>query len=613
MGAEILDWIEEQASDLYRTRAWRSQIARALFAWPRELSQILQGICHKITPEDLSSFLQDARMSTHKFRVVRRLREVVDSGSHEASHFAKSGFWILKACIPPDDRLLTDDIQSFAELLLLNKGHIDGIENQPVSTRTARSLHIRNSRDKHKKTIAPRRATLASLLSMLEDPSTTQVYLAFSTLRSLASAANTDSTGSKVWPTESLEELTLLKAYSSMIAYTPLQDMRGALFAENAPAPQGTKGFSEWITFLASTLCQVLSSVEYFYAPLISLVHEDPPFAEELLPVLIQAILQHECSPSSRKEALTSRQVLSEYFTRLLTSDTTTVPCRRVIVDTVLHLRYFSPPDTNDPLGFDKWLDIDFRLLSQSAVLCGAYTTALLFTELAAEYATGFTTNDAAVEQVLYEIYTHIDDPDGFYGIQTEDLYNYLLKRLHHENQWQKAFQFHGAALNTRTPDSIPVEGMLRSLHAFGLNHLAMNTLQNVTNLDDGFNLGSMTYDLGWRTETWDLPPCTSDTNANSIYLALRATHRERDRSAVETTVRRCLVEEMGRLRSLGDENTTEIREVARNILCLNEIRMWQRKQFQDKLREKRLDHLDIVNLSRIDQSVEYVQPELLW
>lgn len=610
MGGKILDWVEVQAARLHRTRAWRSQVVRALSAWPRELDETLQGICRKGAPEELSLFLQDTRISTNKFRVVRHLQEVAAGGMYDDSQFAKSDFWRLKACIPSEDRMLMDDVYSFAELLLLSKGRIDGIENRHIAARTTRSLHIRNFGDEVKRTMAARQAILVSLLAILEEPSAAQAHLAFLTLRSLASVASTDPTGSSAWPMEYSEELTLLKAYSSQIDSIALPDLGEAL--SQGDAMEGDKGFSSWVTFFATVLCRILSSIEPFYAPLITMMHEDPTFAEELLPVLIQAILQHERSANAQTRSYTFRQVISQYFTRLLSSDATSVSCHRVIVDTILHLRHFPPIDMDDPLGYDKWLEIDFTLLSQSATSCGAYTTALLFTELAAEHTADPVTNSVAVEQVLYEIYTHIDEPDGFYGIKTEDLYGFVLKRLHHENQWQKAFQFHGAALGTSTPDGVHVEGILRSLHAFGFNHLAMNTLQNLPGLDDSFNLGSMTYDLGWRTETWDLPVRSSDCTGMSIYLALRAVHRERDRIAVEMTVRRSLVEEMGRLRSLGEEDTTEIRQVARNLLCLNEIRLWQRKEFQDKFREKQLDHPVVSVLSQIDQGIECVLNALL-
>ena len=59
-----------------------------------------------------------------------------------------------------------------------------------------------------------------------------------------------------------------------------------------------------------------------------------------------------------------------------------------------------------DVLAHDKWL---------------AYTTALLFLELASEYQNS-ATEAYNTKRVLFEIYSHIDKPDGFYGIQTSEL-----------------------------------------------------------------------------------------------------------------------------------------------------------------------------------------------
>ncbi|KIP03419.1 hypothetical protein PHLGIDRAFT_77596 [Phlebiopsis gigantea 11061_1 CR5-6] len=606
-GSAILDWIESHIVDLYRVRRWRSQIIRALAAWPRELSEKLQSFSQKATLADLSQFLQDAPMSTNKFRVVRRLHQVAVSKSYEHEQFAKSDFWRLKACIPPEGLLSIDDVHSFAALLLSCRGHIDGLENENIITQSARTLHIRYSTEKSpeggsNRVLAPRQAILVSLLHMLESASASQVYLAFRTLRSLASATSVDTVGSGAWPKGLAEELNLLKAYSGQTTSSSPSDLREMLRSEEAIQPDSD--FAQWVTFIASTLCHPLSRIAPFYVPLISMVREDPSFAEEVLPVLVQTLLQLERSAPPQPDP--HKAVLSEYFSRLLLSDSTPVSRRHVIVDTVLHLRHFRPAGINDPLGHDKWLDIDYTLLSRSAVLCGAYTTGLLFTELAAENDMDPAAHSRTTEQVLYEIYTHVDEPDGFYGIETDDLYAHLLKRLHHEHQWQKAFQFHGAALNTRQPVNVNAEGMLQSLHAFGFNNLAMTTLQALPELDDNLDLGPMTYNLGWRTETWDLPAQTPDGGGLSLYLALRAVHRERDDLVVSQVVHQSLLGEMGRLRSLGDENTTEIREVAQNLLCLNEIRSWQLSGVQDKLRRKHLDISSMTDLSQVDQNVEY-------
>jgi serine-protein kinase ATM len=610
MGKEVMEWVEKQVEGVYSIRHLRKAAVKALSAWPRDLNDTLKQISERTGPEDVSSFLRDDRISTNKFRMVRRLRRLMEDGYCEESQFARSDFWRLKACIPPQDRLLVDDIHSFTELLLINKGHIDGLENEHSTAPTTRSRHLRQFKKMTSQTgvtgvetLPQRRAILISLLLMLDDPSASQVYLAFRTLRSLASIGSTDAAGSISWPKEYHAELSLLKAYSDTPPSISPFDLREVLSSE--VATKSMHDPSQWMTFLADALCRVLSIMEPFYLPLLPMLQEDQHFAEEVIPVLVHVLLHREKLQETPSEPTTVREVLSEYFTRVLASNSASTPCRRAVVDTVLHLRYFDQPQTSDPLAYNHWLDIDFVLLSQGAIFCGAYTTALLFIELVPRNADRSQADQIIIEQVLYEIYSHIDEPDGFYAIETQDLDGSLLKRFHHENQWQKAFQFHGAALITRSPETADVAGVLQSLHAFGFEHLAMTTLRNTAEIDDSLNSDAMTYDLGWRTETWDLPEHAMHNKGMSLYLALRAVHRERDGEAISAVVQRSLFREMDRLRMLGDENTTEIREVAQNLLCLNEIRHWQNPDLQTKFREKNLDFATLAQLRHIDQDVE--------
>ncbi|KAF9006180.1 hypothetical protein BDQ17DRAFT_336266 [Cyathus striatus] len=101
----------------------------------------------------------------------------------------------------------------------------------------------------------------------------------------------------------------------------------------------------------------------------------------------------------------------------------------------------------------------------------------------------------------------------------------------------------------------------MRSFHSFGFDRLAIDTLQSsYRNTDDLSVPSSMTYRLGWRTETWDLPAQTQYTSGASLYQCLRAIYRERDQTAVDSEVRQALCREMSRLRDLGPENIIEIR-----------------------------------------------------
>jgi ataxia telangiectasia mutated family protein len=241
-------------------------------------------------------------------------------------------------------------------------------------------------------------------------------------------------------------------------------------------------------------------------------------------------------------------------------------------------------------------------LLASKAIVCGVYTTALLFLELAVEYAGDVAADDRAAEQILYDIYSHIDEPDGFYGIKTQDLHQFLIKRFHHEKQWEKAFRFHSAALEAGSTATRETDGLLQSFHSFGFNRLAIDTLQS-SSFGTGatFNSPSMNYRLGWRTETWDLPDCKGEQSPGApLYLALRAVYRERNPRIVQNVVHSAISEEMGRIRGLGSENLAEIRDATQTLMCLNQVAQWFHPTHQDRLASRHVDisqWADFINL----------------
>lgn len=294
-------------------------------------------------------------------------------------------------------------------------------------------------------------------------------------------------------------------------------------------------------------------------------------FAEPALPILVHSVLQIDFPRQSANRNDSYSTVLSQYFTSILSSESANTSCIKCIVDVVLYLCQCRPPEVKDPLAYDKWLNLDLLLLSRNAISCGAYTTALLFLELAAEHSDSIEDGSANTERILFDIYrnySHIDEPDGFYGIKTHDHRNFLVKRFHHEKQWDKAFRFHGASLEAGDNDPTEAEGVLQSLHSFGIHNFAIKALQNTTGLKSVPNSSEMSYHLGWCTETWDLPGKAEESHLGApLHHALRAIYRERDPGS------NSIYDQMSQLRALGDENLVEIRRVAQNLMCLYQVR----------------------------------------
>ncbi|KAJ7504364.1 hypothetical protein B0H11DRAFT_513652 [Mycena galericulata] len=598
LGKDLTAWIDGQVLILsaVKSKTLKASLIRALSAWPHTPSAQLAELSRSITYANLSTVLSDPSIVSNKFRLVRQLRDHVNAEDPDAAQFAETDFWRLRECIPSSEQLQDEDIDAFAGLLVIHQGRISSFGSEQLSIRGKQRRDASSG-------ASPQNWIVHVLLTMLEANDPSQVHVAYQTLRSVMSVSA--QSVSAHLPLEYQDELQYLQAYRRTPKTRPARSFEELL----TDAYLDSIGdFPRWVGMIATLLSDILSVAEPFYAQLTLILQSDPTFTEQTLPVLVHSILESERSaagPNPSKQPLSDfpcRKTLSDYFAAVLKSGHASIPCVRSIVDIFLHLRNFTPQvekdlaKTNhkkaDALAYDKWLAVDYTLLSRNSIACGAYTTSLLFLELAAEYSSGATAEDQAVEQILYEIYSHIDEPDGFYGIKTQDLHQFLIKRFHHEKQWEKAFRFHSAALEAGSTEAAEADGLLQSFHSFGFNHLAIDTLQNSSfGTGTTFHSPGMNYRLGWRTETWDLPERKGEGIPGApLYNALRAVYRERNSRVIQSVVRGAISEEVGRLRVLGSENLAEIRDAAQNLMCLNQVSQWFQPSNQARLISRQVD-----------------------
>ena len=600
---ELSLWIDERALVLCRNSKIKTQVLKALPAWSHQPSSSLLSVVEDITSDSLSATLSDHRITSNKFRIVRRLLELVEQHVYNKSRFAMTDFWTLKDYIPPRAYLQREDIDAFASLLVANTGGICGFGSEHSLPQTLRARHLKSSRHQEGVQVnpSPHWSIIQTLLAMLDGTDPSEVYLVYLTLKSLVSASSEETLAFHLWSAEYLAPLEFFQQFPVALSHRPARSISELNTISHPPTD-----FARWICSLSTLLNDLLNSSDKFYAQLTPLIANNVQFAEEILPILVHTLLSKELSQVA-PSAPSTRKDLSAYFTAILAAEDPSRACMRAVVDVILHLRNFRPVGSNDWLAHDKWLDVNFRLLAKSAVGCGSYTTALLFLELAFEYGQLNKESPDGVEHLLFEIYGHIDEPDGFYGIKTTDLHHFLIKRFHHEHQWDKAFRFHGAAIEAGSRESIDADGLLQSFHAFGFDNLAIGTLQGSQKgfrSDDASS--SMSYQLGWRTETWDLPDTGDFQDSNvALYRALRSIYRERDPHVIDATIQSALCDAMERLRTLGNEDITEIREITRNVMCLNELTQWRRGPVQDHLNRKSPDIRLMAQLVDIDPEFE--------
>ncbi|EJD46611.1 hypothetical protein AURDEDRAFT_184314 [Auricularia subglabra TFB-10046 SS5] len=583
LGTQLLDWFELQLASLAKKQHLRGQVAVILHLWPRqpraELGALSVGHDHVDT---ISAVLVDSKLTSNKFKLVGRMRDFAQDGTYSTSRFATEDFWRIKSCMPEVDHLLDEDIDAFLDLLFASHAQLISVTEQTSASVSIAYRHRAAVVQHRSASPSPKSIIILALLSMLSSESLLTVHVAYSTLRLVVPLRPANDK----LPADSREEIAFFSEFVPSPRESRNRELSQAL--TDAAYMSMLRDFREWIRAVSVLLADSLATQDKFWGQLVPLLQRDVPFAEDLFPILVHSVLSQDRLQASGAGA-SAADILSEYFSRVLRDGSSDTLCIRSIIRAVLHLRSFIPPGTTsaaaDVRANELWLTIDFEQLSRGAIACGAYTTALLFLELSIEFAR---TSPAASlpEDVLYEIYSRIDEPDGFYGIKSRDTLNFLIRRFHHEREWGKVLHFHGAEFEGAV-DRSASGGILDSLHAFGFDNLAMSVLQSgSTSL--ATSEPELGFRVGWRTDSWDLPDPPSNAHPQvSLYQALRAIHRGRDEQAADATIRSAVRREISRLRQTGNENLQQIREIAQSLMCLREIRRWRGAPVQTLLADK--------------------------
>ncbi|KAG8740555.1 Serine/threonine-protein kinase tel1 [Ceratobasidium sp. 414] len=590
LGDKLMDWVEgvaarleKEASKSDESQKLQPEILNVLALWPRQLKYPeLASRAEELDSENMSYILQHYASNASKFRTVHRLLSIAHSDEVRLSTFAKADFWHLKSCIPSGDQLQNEDATAFAALLFANKGSIAALTSDQHDAHSVDSIHQTHAAKSKRDSTSPLMAILVVLFDLVYSEDALKVFTAYQTIGRLSSL-DVDTTSFPGTPSTSRsvqqERLFYTRHVEVQLIIEP-RSIEELSTAEDIKA--ATVDYSTWVRTIGSYFCATLSSVngQEYFAQLVDIIHMDDVLAKQLLPVLIHAILQHEeyrlGAAKFKHDEHSARAYISSYFTGLLVQESVSTAIIGCVIQIVLHLRNFhplSPTEPRDWLSYNHWLHIDHRLLSEGALRCGAYTTAILFLELYKDRNHDFSDSHItrSTEEILYDIYTHIDEPDGFYGIRSDNVQTHLIRRFHHEGRWDKAFQFLGAMFESPGTSASSIPGILSSLQSFGFDNMAMamiNGSQNtqVPSSDDG-------YSLGWRTETWDLPVAAGEFPPGSaLYYALRAVHQERDPATVELRVLEARRNELERLRVLGLEDMSQVRQSTRALMCIGEV-----------------------------------------
>ena len=177
--------------------------------------------------------------------------------------------------------------------------------------------------------------------------------------------------------------------------------------------------------------------------------------------------------------------------------------------------------------------------------------------------------------QIMYDIYANVDDPDGFYGIQSNNARRALVLQVDHEGQFGRALGLDSAALEA---GGFRKAGLatIRNLHSLGFDQMANTMLQSLRKRHHSLEVPeALLFALAWRSGDWDLPVAQNVSTSGLVYEALRSIHQGTDALATSSTVRISIQKEMMQLRDYGVERIGDIQETVDSLLCLREVEAW--------------------------------------
>ncbi|WWC63986.1 uncharacterized protein I303_106592 [Kwoniella dejecticola CBS 10117] len=610
VGAGLENWIIESAQQWSTSTTTRTAFEAALALWPASLRMKL---AESYTPlfTDLGTLSERPSVKNAGELCKQYLTIMKTSTKPEAvTTFTQSLFWHLKG--KTFDGADMEGINAFLDILQLADGQIrlPSLDSMAVfSSYSTNYLNISTSKQEKEPEIALRASIVQEVSKLIDDDNHRTRAIAYEALQGMIPRIRELLNGT-ILPPDLKARLSVLTPISFSSTHSESKALDAGI--NSSGWLKLCRSSARWSKELVKVLCEVVATDDDFYTSLQPLLSSDGISLQHLLPHIVQATLT--CGASQNPEiTLTRVRLFSEHFTGVIQYPAASLDVIHTIIDTILHLRHFQPNYRNGELGYNAWLEVDYVLLSQAAVRIGAYATALMFLELARDQDGGIQEGDGRVQKIMYGIYSNVEDPDGFYGIENHDVRDALLRRLEHEGLSQRAFAWNGALIETSPSNgrSNPFLPALHNLHTFGFNRLASSMTSHAQQEGSAAEEDPFFYELAWRTGGWDLPmsDAMSKTPQGSLYSALRAVHRERDREAALRCVNSSIKVEMERLSGLGMERMAQIKKTTVNLLCLREAAHWLDGGFQAEIEKA---HGDVGGFGVMSKAFEFADAERL-
>ena len=545
--------------------------------------------------DSLKSALGSTFSGVGKFKLVGPLAGCVDLASDPAK--AEVAWRLLEAMSATEEPSGTDCV-ALAEVLYQTGGEVYplGLGEMSALAEARGFSHASIENDDRIKM-----AVLAKLLDAVRSPDQHLVSVVFDCVRNIFSIPTGSAFYSPALLSKSGAATAALLQSSALLRPDRVREPGDRSLDElDAPSWLETGTACEsWVCRLAALLADVRGKEDAFYAQLVPLVEQSVAVASTVLPELVHTVLMAGVLRGEEDHC----NALSVYFEFLLELKSTAPSCARTIVDVALYLRRHGQPrmtaNESLPASCDQWLGVRWIVLAEAAARTGAFIASLLFLELGNEYDDLFQDdNDGSLDRqgqaLLYDIYANLDEPDGFYGRQAKDVRQAVTRRYHHEGRWHEAFGLHGAEFEGRPTkvfgaagcsDGDAVVGVVQALASFGFNRLATSVLGSAGGQGGE---GGLSYELAWRTDTWDLPVESDAVGESSVglYSALRSVRTAGDRAGLMKVVQDAMQCEASKLANVTVDWPRPGKQTISTLLALNEVAGYPNLKLDD-------DHLD--------------------
>lgn len=588
MGGALFHWYDDQLLGLVKSNATAKDAVVVCCAYPRPFPKALADVLDDkaLTLATLTGAIQrhsGASIGPHLLDRLRKVLSAVQRPSEELDTFRGINIWRIFERLSIGD--LGDETVEVSRILADIIFTIGGVIKTPSAAQQQagsgndKSSMLRSFLARAEKPYGPVQAFVtAQALGIVHQDDLSRGNQAFHRLRAATQGQSEIVSVVDKWPEGMAEELQLLTALGDSGQTTSTQEVasnQNLLGLKVSPAKH-----HEWICAVSSSLCMKMAKLDAspFYPQISLLTASIPSLASSCLPALLHAVLaagEEACSTTIKSE-------VSAFFTRALQTSSVSEEVLSTVINAHLHMRQQpSIQQPEDSLASDDWLSTDYLLLAQRSIACKLYTTALLFVELHREHQPdSFAEQQETISEVLYQVYTHVEDPDSFYGVQTQDVRKALLQRSQHEGDWQKVFKIHSADFESEptsqtvasVADHAAQRGIGISLHKMGYNRMAALTSNSASGSHDDVD-----YEVAWRTDDWNLPvPAEPQAGSGAgVLTALKALHRDRDPAAVNVSIGRALCLELNGLRGAGIEAIAQVRRVSRELMCVRQTEIW--------------------------------------